>query len=113
VQLGGENCLFLVDGARVGWLHAAPDGWQVHDRDGRLVTTLPADHAHGHGVVIGLNLARLAAAALGIPGAERAAVTVGPLQDDRGRSIDTSPAALASSNTRPGPATSTTSLSTS
>ncbi|MEU4234411.1 hypothetical protein AB0F17_59900, partial [Nonomuraea sp. NPDC026600] len=96
VQLGGENCLFLVDGERVGWLHAAPDGWQVHGHDGRLVTTLPADGAHGHGVGIGLNLARLAAAALGIPGAELAAVTVGPLQDDRGRSIDTSPAALAS-----------------
>ncbi|MEU7856937.1 hypothetical protein [Nonomuraea sp. NPDC049141] len=96
VQLGGENCLFLVDGERAGWLHAAPDGWQVHGHDGRLVTTLPVGGAHGHGVGIGLNLARLAAAALGIPGAERAAVTVGPLQDDRGRSIDTSPAALAS-----------------
>ncbi|MEV1179197.1 hypothetical protein, partial [Nonomuraea sp. NPDC049784] len=92
VRLGGEDFLFLADGQRVGWLQAAPDGWQVHGRDGRLVTTVPADDAHGRDVV---NAARLAAAALGIPGAEHAAVTVGPLTDDRGRIIDTSPTALA------------------
>ncbi|MFI6740917.1 hypothetical protein ACIBI9_49045 [Nonomuraea sp. NPDC050451] len=83
--------------ARVAWLHAAaPGGWQIHDRDGQLVTTLPADTAHGLNVGIGLNLAQLAAAALGIGGADRAAMAVGPLQDDRGRTMDTSPAALAS-----------------
>ncbi|MBF8190120.1 hypothetical protein ITP53_31230 [Nonomuraea sp. K274] len=53
-QLGGENCLLLVDGDRMGWLHAAPEGWQVYGRDGRLVSTLPADDAHGYGVVVGL-----------------------------------------------------------
>ncbi|MEV0237824.1 hypothetical protein [Nonomuraea sp. NPDC050786] len=76
----------------MGWLHAIPGGWRVHDAGRRLVTTL-ADDTHGHNVVI---VAGLAAAALGIPGAEHAAVTVGPLEDDRGRTIDTSPAALAS-----------------
>ncbi|TMR23732.1 hypothetical protein ETD86_06985 [Nonomuraea turkmeniaca] len=81
------------NGARAGWVHAAPGGWQIHDRDGRLVTTLPADDAHGRDVLLA---ARHAAAALGIPGAEHAAVTVGPLHDDRGRTIDTSPAGLAS-----------------
>ncbi|MEV4013120.1 hypothetical protein AB0J35_21685 [Nonomuraea angiospora] len=95
-SLDRENCLLLVDGARVGWLRAAPDGWQVHDAGGRLVTTLPADDAHGHGVVVGMDLTRRAAAALGVGGAERAGVTTGPLTDDRGRSMDTSPAALAS-----------------
>ncbi|MFI7135901.1 hypothetical protein ACIBQ1_60370 [Nonomuraea sp. NPDC050153] len=95
-QLGGGNRVLLVDGARVGWLHPAPEGWQVHDRHGRLVTTLPADDAPGHGVVVGLDLARRAAAALGIGGAERAGVTVGRLDDHRGRTMDTSPAALAS-----------------
>ncbi|MEU6721928.1 hypothetical protein ABZ897_61735 [Nonomuraea sp. NPDC046802] len=99
VRLDGENALLLADGARAGWLHAAPDGWQVHDRDGRLVTTLPADDAHGHDVLTGLtglNVARPAAAALDIPGAERAAVTTGPLTDARGRALDVSPADLAS-----------------
>jgi DNA invertase Pin-like site-specific DNA recombinase len=95
-RLGREDSLLLVDGKRAGWLHAAPDGWQVHDRDGRLVTTLPAGDAHGNDVVIELEIARLAAAALGIVGAEHAAVTTGPLTDDRGRVIDTSPASLAS-----------------
>ncbi|MEV4364557.1 recombinase family protein [Nonomuraea sp. NPDC049625] len=95
-RLAGEDALLLADGARAGWLHAAPDGWQVHDARGRLVTTLPTDDTHGHGVVVGLDLARRAAAALGIAGAERAAVTVGPLTDDRGRAVDTSPASLAS-----------------
>ncbi|WP_162794649.1 hypothetical protein [Nonomuraea lactucae] len=92
-RLYGEDFLLLVDGARVGRLHAAPDGWQVHGRDGRLVTTLPADDAHGGDVVI---VARVAAAALAIPGAKHAAVTVGPLTDDRSRTIDTSPTSLAS-----------------
>lgn len=92
-QLGGGNCLLLVDGARVGWLHATPDGWQVHGRDGRLVTTLPADDAHGRDV---LAAASRAAAALGIPGAEHAAVTVGSLTDDRGRPLDTAPTSVAS-----------------
>ncbi|MGP3920559.1 recombinase family protein [Nonomuraea sp. 10N515B] len=95
-KLSGENCLLLVDGERVGWLHAAPVGWQIHDRDGRLVTTLPTGDAPGRDVLIGLNAARLAAAALGIPGAEHAAVAAGPLTDARGRTLDTSPASLAS-----------------
>lgn len=69
----------------MGWVHAVPDGgWQVHGRDGRLVTTLQADNV--------LNVPARAAAALGIPGAERTEVTVGPLTDDRGKTIDTSPA---------------------
>lgn len=88
-NLDGENRLLLVDGARVAWLHATPDGWQARDRDGRLVTTLPADGTW-------LTLARLAAAALGIGGADRAAVTIGALTDDRGRAMDTMPVSLAS-----------------
>ncbi|MGI5290126.1 hypothetical protein ACQEVF_43240 [Nonomuraea polychroma] len=92
-RLYGEDFLLLAEGARAGWVHAAPGGWQIHDRDGRLVTTLPADDAHGRDVLLA---ARHAAAALGIPGAEHAAVTVGPLHDDRGRTVDTSPAGLAS-----------------
>ncbi|MFE3454968.1 recombinase family protein [Nonomuraea sp. NPDC059194] len=87
-RLHGQTFLLLADAERVGWLHAEGDGWQVHGRDGRLVTTLRAD-----GV---LNAAALAAAALNIPGAARATVTAGPLTDDRGRSMDTSPTSLAS-----------------
>ncbi|MEQ4725012.1 recombinase family protein [Nonomuraea sp. B19D2] len=93
VRLDGENVVVLADGQRVGWLQAAPDGWHVHGSDGQLVTTLPADDTHGRDV---LHVARIAAAALGIPGAELAAVTVGPLTDRRGRIIDTSPTSLAS-----------------
>lgn len=94
-HLSGSDYLLLAGATRLGWLREVPgDSWHVHDGHQQQVATLSAQGPW--------SVARPAAAALGVRGADSAPVSVGHLYDHQGRTIETHPTSLAAWTLRRG-----------